>query len=244
MMEPALPVLLVVEDDADTREVLLMLLEETGYRLESAPDGASGLARIEAGGIDLVLLDRMLPEIDGLELCRRVRARTDDPYLPILMLTALSDDQERHAGFAAGADDYVTKPFNADDLLDRVQVWIRTRQRLKEARARLLAQQEQLRELEQRALRERLSQDEAVIAMARTLSHELSQPLTVLIGHLELWAAGAYGPADRAKLLAELQEAAGELSARLEKLSRVVRYETTEQAGHRLIDLGRAQRQT
>jgi len=238
-MQAAVPVVLVVEDDPTMREVLQMLLAETGYRIETAADGPIALARIEAGGLDLVLLDRMMPGLDGLEVCRRIRARADEVYLPVVMLTALAGDEERHAGFAAGADDYVTKPFNADELLDRVDVWVRTRQRLRAAQERLLVHQAQVRELEQRALRERLTQDEAVIAMARTLSHELSQPLTMLVGLLELWEAGAYRTADLPRLRGELHDAANDLSSRLEKLASVVRYATTDLAGHRLIDLAR-----
>src|SRR5205814_32813 len=93
-------------------------------------------------GVDLVLLDLMLPEIDGLELCRQVRARPADAvYLPIVILTALAGEAERRTGFAAGADDYVTKPFDAADLLDRVAVWVRTRTRLQAAHARAQAEQ-------------------------------------------------------------------------------------------------------
>jgi len=121
--------ILIVEDDPLIAEVLTSLLEAAGHRVEAAGDGASGLDRILAGGIDLVLLDLMLPEIDGLDLCRRVRARENVDYVPIIMLTALASDAQRHAGFAAGADDYLTKPCTLDELLDRVRVWLRTRQR-------------------------------------------------------------------------------------------------------------------
>ena len=102
--------------------MLCDLLREAGYAAEHAAGGEAGAARIEAGQIDLVLLDLMLPDVDGLELCRRARAVENDVYLPIIMLTALSDKQ-RHAGLLAGADDYVAKPFDTSDLLDRVQVW-------------------------------------------------------------------------------------------------------------------------
>ena len=130
-MQPARPVVLVVDDDPEIGEVLRYLLEHAGYTVALAGGAAAALARIEAGGIDLVLLDLMLPEMHGLELCRRVRAREGEAYLPIIMLSALADEAQRHAGFVAGADDYVTKPFNSDDLLDRVRVWVRTRQQLK-----------------------------------------------------------------------------------------------------------------
>src|SRR5262249_28111174 len=128
-MQPPPATILIVEDDPLIAEVLTSLLEASGHRVEAAEDGASGLDRILAGGIDLVLLDLMLPEIDGLELCRRVRARESADYVPIIMLTALASDAQRHAGFAAGADDYLTKPCTLDELLDRVRVWLRSRQR-------------------------------------------------------------------------------------------------------------------
>jgi CheY-like chemotaxis protein len=123
------PVVLVVEDDTGTWNLLRDLLEPAGYAVESAPDGASALARLAAGGVELLLLDLMLPDLDGLELCRQVRAQPETADLPIIMLTALGSDAQRHAGFEAGADDYVTKPFNVQELLDRVAVWTRTRQR-------------------------------------------------------------------------------------------------------------------
>jgi PAS domain S-box-containing protein len=124
------PVILIVEDDAAISEMLREVMETEGYRVDIAVNGTDGLTRIEADGIDLVLLDLMLPEMGGLELCRRVRARQDRAYLPIIMVTALAGEAQRHAGFLAGADDYVTKPYNLDEVLDRVRAWVATRQRL------------------------------------------------------------------------------------------------------------------
>jgi PAS domain S-box-containing protein len=138
--EVAAPVVLVVEDDLTIREVVQALLESAGDVVAPAPDGHAALERIAAGGVDLVLLDLMLPDVNGLELCRRLRAYEDSAYLPIVMLTALNSEADRHAGFAAGADDYIAKPFEADDLLDRVHVWLRTRQRLKQQHEVLIRQ--------------------------------------------------------------------------------------------------------
>src|SRR2546421_3383190 len=122
--DPAPPVVLVVEDDATIREVVEALLESVGATVAAVADGRAALERIAAGGVDLVLLDLMLPDVNGLELCRRLRTYEDGAYLPIIMLTALSNEADRHAGFAAGADDYVAKPFEASELLDRVDVWV------------------------------------------------------------------------------------------------------------------------
>jgi two-component system cell cycle sensor histidine kinase/response regulator CckA len=131
---------LVVEDDLVIREVVRALLESAGDVVTAVDDGLAALERIEAGGVDLVLLDLMLPDVNGLELCRRLRSYENGAYLPIIMLTALSGEAHRHAGFAAGADDYIAKPFEAEDLLDRVGVWLRTRQRLKQQHEVLVRQ--------------------------------------------------------------------------------------------------------
>ena len=122
-MLPGPAVILVVEDDAATRDLLRELLESEGYTVASAADAAAGVARIEAGGIDLVLLDRRLPEMDGLALCRQVRARPDAVYLPIIMLTAVAGGEQSRTGYAAGVDDYLTKPFDIEELLDRVRIY-------------------------------------------------------------------------------------------------------------------------
>jgi DNA-binding response OmpR family regulator len=230
------PLVLVVEDDREIRDVVAQILELAGYRVDTAADGVAGLARIERGAVDLVVLDLMLPMLDGLELCRRIRSQRDGVYLPVIMLTALDEPSQRHTGFAAGADDYLSKPFDADDLLDRVNVWVHVRQRLQATHERLLAEQQRTRELA-----ERVARDEAVMAMARTASDQLNQPLTVLLGLLELRQAQHGSVADTDVLLARLEKAADELAARTRALGHAVRYETRDIAGIRFIDLARAQ---
>jgi PAS domain S-box-containing protein len=138
--EPSGPRVLVVEDDPIIREIVQALLESAGEAAAVVPNGHAALAHVEAGSVDLVLLDLMLPDINGLELCRRLRAHENGAYLPIIMLTALNSDASQHAGFAAGADDYISKPFDAAELLDRVQVWLRTRRRLKQQQQVLMRQ--------------------------------------------------------------------------------------------------------
>jgi DNA-binding response OmpR family regulator len=97
-------------------------LEKEGYEVESAGDGSVGLQRFRDGGIDLVLLDLMLPGMDGLEVCRRIRGESD---VPILMLTARDSDLDKVLGVEIGADDYVTKPFSTRELLARVKAILR-----------------------------------------------------------------------------------------------------------------------
>src|SRR4051794_13071931 len=110
--DEAAPLILVVDDDAYIQDLLEDLFTAAGYRVECVADGLAALARIRAGGIDLAILDLMLPGLDGIQLCEEARAVEGQPYLPIILLTGRGDRDQRLAGFAAGADDYLTKPFD------------------------------------------------------------------------------------------------------------------------------------
>jgi CheY-like chemotaxis protein len=224
---PARPVVLVVEDEPAMRDVLREVLTARGYVVELAVDGPAGLARLAAGDVDVVLLDLMLPGMDGLEFCLRVRAHEQAVYVPIVILTAASGEAQRHAGFAAGADDYVAKPFTVEELLDRLQVWVQVRRRLRLAHNRLR------REVAGRA------QDDAVVVMARTAGRELGEPLAALRAALAQEKAQAV-PGDE-PWLAALETAIDDLAARVAALAGAIRFATTEQAELRFLDLNRAQ---
>ncbi|MFE9629634.1 response regulator transcription factor [Streptomyces sp. NPDC006463] len=116
------PHVLVVEDDPTVAEVVSGYLARAGCTVEHAPDGPDALRRAAARWPDLVLLDLMLPGLDGLEVCRRLRATAP---VPVIMLTALGDEDDRIAGLELGADDYVTKPFSPRELVLRVESVLR-----------------------------------------------------------------------------------------------------------------------
>jgi two-component system OmpR family response regulator len=118
----ATPHLLIVDDDREIRDLLSRFLVKHGYRVDTAADGRAMDKLLEAGRFDLVVLDIMLPGEDGLALCRRLRAGS---RIPIIMLTALSDDTERIVGLEMGADDYLVKPFNPRELLARIKAVLR-----------------------------------------------------------------------------------------------------------------------
>ncbi len=114
---------LVVDDDRTVSDVVRRYLERAGYQVTQAGDGVAALAAVARDQPDLVVLDLMLPQIDGLEVCRRLRA---DPHgVPIVMLTALGEEADRVLGLQVGADDYVTKPFSPRELVLRVQSVLR-----------------------------------------------------------------------------------------------------------------------
>src|SRR6516162_4214763 len=113
---------LCIDDDTRLYELLASYLGENGVRLEHAADGRKGLATLERGVFDAVLLDVMMPGIDGLEVCRRIREKS---RIPIIMLTARGDETDRVVGLELGADDYVPKPFSPRELLARLRAVLR-----------------------------------------------------------------------------------------------------------------------
>ena len=114
--------ILVVDDERNIIELARMYLEQDGYAVISASDGQTALNRILAGEPDLVVLDLMLPELDGWEVCKQARAQSD---VPIIMLTARDEDVDKIVGLELGADDYMTKPFNPRELVARVKAILR-----------------------------------------------------------------------------------------------------------------------
>jgi DNA-binding response OmpR family regulator len=116
------PSILVAEDDPKTRQTLVLYLEHAGFAVRAVGDGASALAEAERARPDLALLDRMLPGVDGMELCRRLR---EDGPLPVIFLTARATEEDRLAGLDLGADDYVVKPFSPRELVARVRAVLR-----------------------------------------------------------------------------------------------------------------------
>jgi two-component system phosphate regulon response regulator OmpR len=116
--------ILLIEDDKRLAEMVANYLGGAGFHVTVAGDGASGIALENRGTFDALILDLMLPDIDGLEVCRRIRARTD---VPILMLTARGDAMDRVVGLEIGADDYLPKPFEPRELLARLRAITRRR---------------------------------------------------------------------------------------------------------------------
>src|SRR5262245_33944807 len=116
--------ILLVEDDARLATMVADYLGEAGYRLTVAADGAAATRHMSAADFDAVILDLMLPDADGLDLCRGIRGKSD---IPLLMLTARGDPLDRVVGLELGADDYLPKPFEPRDLLARLRAILRRR---------------------------------------------------------------------------------------------------------------------
>jgi len=119
------PVILIIEDESSIADVLAWNLRQQGYSVEVEHDGRSGLNRVRTAKPDLVVLDLMLPVIDGLQVCREIKADKATRHIPVLMLTARGAETDEIVGFNMGADDYVTKPFRVQPLMHRISALLR-----------------------------------------------------------------------------------------------------------------------
>jgi len=118
------PVVLAADDDEDILELVAFRLERSGYTVVCARDGEQALALARAERPDVAVLDVMMPKLDGFELTRRLRAEEATREMPIILLTARAQDADLEQGFAAGADDYIRKPFSPQELRTRVQAML------------------------------------------------------------------------------------------------------------------------
>lgn len=114
--------LLIADDNEDIRDILGTFAEGAGYQVVTAANGKDALTRFRAGGISLILLDVMMPEMDGFQVCREIRRESD---VPIIMITARGEDYDRIMGLDIGADDYVVKPFSVAEVMARVKAVLR-----------------------------------------------------------------------------------------------------------------------
>jgi diguanylate cyclase (GGDEF)-like protein len=213
--------ILVVEDEPVTRKILEKRLKAEGYRPLVAADGGAGLHYLRTEKPEVIILDWMLPDVDGIEICRTVRENEQLEHTYIIMVTAIHGTKSQVHALDTGADDYLSKPINIDELLARVRVGLRIR--------RLQEQISQMKKLE------------GVIQMARAAAHELNQPLTAILGLADLLRTITEPSETHHPNLEQIAAQAKRLGEIANKIGRITRCEIKEYAeGIQIVDIDKA----
>lgn len=211
--------ILVVDDDKKLTLLVRGFLEKEKYQVAEAYSGRMALDAIKGVKPDLIILDVMMPEMDGIEACKRIKAEKDTKMIPIIMLTSMCNVRDKVQGLNAGANDYITKPFNPEELIARVKAQLR------------------IKFLENELLRK--EEVEAVAKMGIATAHEINNPLTVIIGNLELLLMKKenLSEEDLTNLNSTLESALRikEIVSKMINITRVV--ETEYAQGKKMIDI-------
>jgi two-component system sensor histidine kinase/response regulator len=221
---PDQAVVLLVDDTPANLGVLFEHLDEHGYRVLVAEDGEEAVDLAERVHLDVILLDVMMPGMDGFETCQKLKASRTARDIPVIFMTALTDTRDKVRGFRAGAVDYVTKPFQHEEVLARVRTHVEMRRLEAQLRAQnaLLASEVAERVRAEIALKEHVAMLEAqnaeLDAFARTVAHNLKDPLNGLLGFADILAEEGELTGENARSLDHIIESAQRMNAITEEL--------------------------
>ena len=213
--------ILIADDSISNRNMLQILLEKDGYETTCLENGIDAIEKTASINPDLILLDIMMPGADGYEVCRELKKSRKTKNIPIIFITAKTETESIVAGFAAGASDYVRKPFNSTELLARVKTHLDLTRSFND-----------LRESQEKILK--LEQLNTILAMAGTANHDINQPLTVITGNLYLLEETINKQtlsSSQIKYIQEIKKSISRIKEILEQYSRAVDLRYKEYAG-------------
>jgi two-component system, NtrC family, sensor kinase len=229
----------VVDDVQLNRSFIRMILEQDHHRVSEYPDGETALSGIEQNPVDLVLLDIIMPGLSGHETLKKIRALPDGRFLPVILISTLEEFSAKRDAFLSGANDYIVRPFEPEELLFRVAVFLRQKQKVDELVSQINATFSEAEIHSKLLTKTFLAEKEQLLkAIFVTLNHEIRNPLTsILMGSQVLKAKQDLDP-DSKMIVHELEQGARRIRNTLEALDQLTTIELIEYVrGIMMVDL-------
>ena len=231
--------ILLVDDESMNLKILRTILRKGGYRFLEAESGEKALQLLEKENADLIVLDLMMPGMDGFQVLERVKTNPATDFVPVIIASALKDSAAIEKGLESGANDYFTKPLSDDDRRFQLPLKVRNLIKLKKMQDELAELNRELKETQEKLIeKEKVS---AVVEMAGAASHELNQPLTAILGNLQLVLAKLPEGDPLGKRVDKVLGQVDRMVEIVKKIGHITRYRTKEYAENvRIVDIDKS----
>jgi two-component system cell cycle response regulator len=233
--------ILLVDDEKVNLKILSTILRSGGYRFLEAASGEQALKVLSQGDADLIILDLMMPGMDGFQTLEKIKEDTSTAFIPVIIASALKDSSAIERGLELGANDYFTKPLTDDDRRFQLPLKVRNLIKMKKMQDQLVRLNDELRKTQDRLIQK--EKEAAVVEMAGAASHELNQPLTAIMGNLQLIMAKLPQNDPSAEKLEKVMGQVDRMVELVRKIGQITRYRTKRYAENiKIVDIDLASR--
>jgi CheY-like chemotaxis protein len=233
--------ILLVDDEKMNLKLLRTVLRKGGYQFLEVESGEAALELLEREKVDLIVLDLMMPGIDGFGVLEKIKDNPSTVFIPVIIASALKDSAAIEKGLELGANDYFTKPLSDDDRRFQLPLKVRNLIKMKKMQDELINLNQELRKTQEKLIEK--EKQSAVVEMAGAASHELNQPLTAILGNLQLVIAKLKEDDPLAQRLNKVLGQVDRMVELVKKIGQITRYKTKEYAKDvRIVDIDKSSR--
>jgi len=231
--------ILLVDDERMNLKILETILRRGGYQFLEAESGEEALKLLERENVDLILLDLMMPGMDGFQTLEKIKQNPSTTFIPVIIASALKDSIDIEKGLELGANDYFTKPLSDDDRRFRLPLKVRNLMKMKKMQDELANLNYELRKTQEKLIEK--EKESAVVEMAGAASHELNQPLTAILGNLQLVMTKLPAGDPLTEKLNKVLNQVERMVEIVKKIGQITRYRTKQYAENvKIVDIDKS----
>jgi two-component system cell cycle response regulator len=231
--------ILLVDDEKVNLKILMTILRNGGYEFLEAASGKEALGLLKQGEADLIILDLMMPGMDGFQTLEKIKENPSTAFIPVIIASALKDSTAIEKGLELGANDYFTKPLSDDDRRFQLPLKVRNLIKMKKMQDQLVSLNDELKRTQDKLIQK--EKEAAIVEMAGAASHELNQPLTAIMGNLQLVMAKLHPGDPLVERMGKVMSQVDRMVEMVKKIGQITRYRTKKYAENiKIVDIDQA----